>query len=153
MKLILMVGLPACGKSTLSKDLKEYTILNTDSIRKEIYGREDILGSAEWGEFYKRLVFSIGAGENVVLDNTNIRAKDRKMIYEMTKLFSPAIELWIFDVKLETCLERNANRSRVVPEEVMLRMARTLQENQEDLRIESKNYNAKIVMVNENERA
>ena len=46
-QMIMMVGLPASGKSTKAQELaKEYnaTIFSSDALRKELYGDENIQG-------------------------------------------------------------------------------------------------------------
>ena len=42
----MLIGLPACGKSTYAKNLEGFKVLSSDSIREELYG-DDLL----WGAF------------------------------------------------------------------------------------------------------
>jgi predicted kinase len=63
--------------------------------------------------------------ENVVFDATNINADRRKeLVKSMRGYFDIIIFKW-FDVATAVCLERNRQRERQVPEEVIWRMART----------------------------
>lgn len=82
LKLTVMVGLPASGKTTLSHDIaaKEGGIvLSSDAVRAELYGDESIQGNpATVFEHLHRKVFAaLDAGINVIYDATNINSKKR----------------------------------------------------------------------------
>ena len=128
--LIVLGGLPASGKSTYAEMLVEsgqFCRVCPDLIRKELYGNESIQGNG-------RKVFKIAFDAiqrlgkqnfNVVFDATNINADRRKeLVEEMRGYFDIIIFKW-FDVATAVCLERNRQRERQVPEEVIWRMART----------------------------
>lgn len=125
--LIVMCGLPASGKSTYSQWLAESGIFQRvcpDLIRKELYGDENIQGDG-------KRVFEIAhrdikeyawLGENVIFDATNINAKRRKeLVKEMRPYFDIIICKW-FHTPYDTCIGRNAERERKVPEDVITRM-------------------------------
>ena len=128
--LIVLGGLPASGKSTYAEMLVEsgqFCRVCPDLIRKELYGNESIQGNG-------RKVFKIAFDAiqrlgkqnfNVVFDATNINADRRKkLVKSMRGYFDIIIFKW-FDVATAVCLERNRQRERQVPEEVIWRMART----------------------------
>ena len=128
--LIVLGGLPASGKSTYAEMLVErgqFCRVCPDLIRKELYGNESIQGNG-------RKVFKIAFDAiqrlgkqnfNVVFDATNIHADRRKeLVEEMRPYFDIIIFKW-FDVATAVCLERNRQRERQVPEEVIWRMAKT----------------------------
>jgi predicted kinase len=57
---------------------------------------------------------------DVVVDNTNRNFKQRQPILDRAKAAGYAdIRLWLLDVPLATCLQRNAKRERTVPEEIV----------------------------------
>ena len=128
--LIVLGGLPASGKSTYAEMLVEsgqFCRVCPDLIRKELYGNESIQGNG-------RKVFKIAFDAiqrlgkqnfNVVFDATNINADRRKkLVKSMRGYFDIIIFKW-FDVATAVCLERNRQRERQVPEEVIWRMAKT----------------------------
>lgn len=128
--LIVLGGLPASGKSTYAEMLVESGIFQRvcpDLIRKELYGDENIQGDG--AKVFKIAYHDIREygclSENVVFDATNINANRRKeLVKAMRGYFDIIIFKW-FDVATAVCLERNRQRERQVPEEVIWRMART----------------------------
>ena len=128
--LIVLGGLPASGKSTYAEMLVEsgqFCRVCPDLIRKELYGNESIQGNGK--EVFKIAFDAIQRlgkqNFNVVFDATNINADRRKkLVKSMREYFDIIIFKW-FDVATAVCLERNRQRERQVPEEVIWRMART----------------------------
>ena len=57
------------------------------------------------------------------VDATNLSPHERRQWIKMAKSFGYDVQAVFFDVPFEVCMERNARRNRVVPEEVMQRMA------------------------------
>jgi hypothetical protein len=89
--LILVCGLPASGKSTLSRNLAKKIgahVLRTDVIRKELIKKPSYTPEE------KELVYSVTllvaryllrAGEIVILDGTYYKRKLRKRVYKVAK--------------------------------------------------------------------
>jgi predicted kinase len=131
--LIVLGGLPASGKSTYAEWLEDSGIFRRvcpDLIRKRLYGDENIQGDGE--RVFKiafREIRDYGClSENVVFDATNINANRRKqLVKEMRGYFDIIIFKW-FDTPLYLCKERNAQRERQVPNEVIERMLLNFQE-------------------------
>lgn len=131
--LIVLCGLPASGKSTYAEMLAESGIFQRvcpDLIRKALYGDESIQGDGE--RVFKIAFHDIKEYgclyENVVFDATNINANRRKkLVEEMRGYFDIIICKW-FSTPLGICRERNQQRERQVPFEVMLRMACNFEE-------------------------
>ncbi len=131
-RLVLLVGVPGAGKTTLSKQLmdKGYVSLNADSIRQQLWG-----DAAEQKEpervfeiFYERLEQSLAEQIDIVIDNTNINTKHRSPILQRAiKAGYHDIQLWILDVPLEVCLAQNRSRQRAVPDEIVVNYFNTLQ--------------------------
>jgi predicted kinase len=126
--LIVMCGLPASGKSTYAEWLAESGVFKRvcpDLIRKRLYGDENIQGDGKkvFETAYNDIKEYASLGENVVFDATNTNAKRRKeFVKEMRPYFDIIILKW-FNTPINVCLERNAQRERQVPEEVIRRMA------------------------------
>ena len=127
MKLVLMVGVPGSGKTTLSKKLvdKGFHYLNADSIREELYGDAIVQGDKEkvFSIFFQRLDDALKQNLNIVIDNTNLNPRQRKPILDRAqKAGYTDVQLWLLDVPLDVCLERNRARARNVPEDIVANM-------------------------------
>jgi predicted kinase len=124
-RIVLMVGVPGSGKSTIAGRLldKGYTCFNADAIRKELFEDEGDQRDKErvFTIFFERLEAALEQGLDIVIDNTNINTKHRSPILQRAiKAGYTDIQLWILDVPLEVCLERNRNRERQLPEDVVV---------------------------------
>ncbi len=132
-RLILLVGLPASGKSTLSDRLKAKGVvyLNRDSIREELYGDATVQGDYREvsGVLYKRLEEGCDAGAIILADNTHTTVDQRKGTYvrAFDKGYTDFVVL-LMDVPLEECIRRNKLRKRQVPEQVIRDMHKMLYE-------------------------
>jgi len=129
-KLILLVGIPASGKSTLAGKLvkKGYYIINADTIRLELYGNELEQGNPQdvFAMFFERLEALMKDEKDIVVDNTNLKPAHRKQIIDRGRKFGyQDIQLWVLDVPLELCLKRNAERQRQVADDVIASMFMT----------------------------
>lgn len=130
-KLVLMVGVPGSGKSTLAQRLisKGYAVLNADNIREELWG--DPTDQREPDKvfeiFFKRMDELMQAGTDIVVDNTNTNPRHREQAISKARAQGyDDIQLWIVDVPLDVCLERNRQRQRNVPEEIVTKMHNTI---------------------------
>jgi predicted kinase len=126
-KLILLVGIPASGKSTLAKKLiqKGFICINADAIRAELYGDELKQGDPQevFSVFFDRLEALMKEEKDIVVDNTNLKIQHRKQILDRGQKFGyEDIQLWVLDVPLDVCLKRNAARERKVEEDILANM-------------------------------
>ena len=125
---VLTIGLPGSGKSTWYKR-RGITPLSSDLLRT-------ILFDNITEQRYQHLVFStlrsllrarlIAKMPWNYVDATNLSPHERKQWIKMSKGFGYEVQAVFFDVPLEVCMERNRRRERVVPEDVMQRMASKL---------------------------
>lgn len=126
-----MVGVPGSGKSTLAQRLidKGYAVLNADSIRQELWGDSNDQREPDkvFEIFFKRMEELLDQGSDIVVDNTNTNPRHREeLINRARRKGYSDIQLWVLDVPLETCLERNRQRNRNVPEDIVSKMHGTL---------------------------
>ena len=129
-KLILLVGIPASGKTTLANKLaqKGFDCINADAIRGELYGDELEQGDPEhvFSVFFERLDGMMKDEKDIVVDNTNLKVAHRKQILDRGHKFGYGdIQLWVLDVALDVCLQRNALREKKVQEDVLANMFMT----------------------------
>jgi len=122
---ILAIGLPGSGKSSW---FKRHNIapLSSDTLRVMLFDDPT-------EQRYQDLIFSnlrsmlrarlIARRPLNYVDATNLTAHDRQGWIKLSKDYGYDVQAVFFDVPLEVCLERNQKRDRVVPEDVMRRMA------------------------------
>ncbi|MDJ0516478.1 MAG: AAA family ATPase [Trichodesmium sp. MO_231.B1] len=132
-RLIILIGLPASGKSTLARKIvskyPQCKLISTDAIRAQLFGDEAIQGSwlQVWQEVQQQFHQAVSQTSLAIYDATNTQRRRRKELIDLAREigFSYITGLWL-DKSLELCLERNKRRKRQVPEEVIIKMSRQL---------------------------
>lgn len=138
MKVIIGIGVPGCGKTTHLKPLAQklgLAYVNGDDIREELTGdpKDHTRETAVWNLARQRIKTEL-LNRGVVVDATHTKKKDRIDIIKFCKdNGAREITAYWFNTPLDTCLERNALRPRVVPEEAVKKMHNRLQLNPPDL--------------------
>ena len=125
---VLAIGLPGSGKSSwfkrhsispLSSDLLRVLLFDDASEQRF----QDLIFSNLRSMLRARL---IARRPMNYVDATNLTAHDRQGWIKLAKDHGYDVQAVFFEVPLEVCLERNRKRDRVVPEDVMRRMAAKL---------------------------
>ena len=131
--LIMMIGLPASGKSTrairLALDYETNAIVSSDDMRKKLYGSEEIQGDSQYVFqcLHNEIITALNKNHTVIYDATNLTRKNRVAFIEKIKKKYPDIyiEAELMIEPLSVIFGRNKNRSRTVPEDVILRMLKS----------------------------
>lgn len=126
----VLIGTAGSGKSSYA-DKMHVTVVSTDEIRKELYQDEADQTDHEkvFHIAHKRAAEYLSAGFDVCFDATSTTKWARKVLLLKTRNMSGirfrkvAI---LFMTPVEECKRRNAQRQRVVPEDVIDRQYRQL---------------------------
>lgn len=130
--LILLCGIPGSGKTTYAeKYINEHdnTIhISSDKIREELWGNESIQGDNNevFSLMQSRAIEALNNGQSVVYDSTAVTRRDRSYIISLCPKFAK-IECHIIWAPIETCIERDATRERIVGKEVIDKMLKRFQ--------------------------
>jgi len=137
-KIIISVGIPGSGKSTFLEKIKDqfliFGYICPDQIREELTGNvsDQSKNKEVWELAYSRLEKLLMDNNNitVLFDATQADKKQRIDCIQKCKNFgADYIEGIYFNVSLEIAKQRNSERERRVPEFVLERMLKLLEEN------------------------
>ncbi len=137
MKVIILRGLPASGKSTYARQLVEqhpnaYKRINRDDLRKMFDNSYRSRGNEK---FVKKIrdvliVEALTAGKHVIVDDTNLSERNITRIKQLVHEFNKAneksvqVEIVAMNTTLAECIERDRHRDKRVGERVIREMHR-----------------------------
>lgn len=125
---VVLVGLPASGKSTMAYDFEKqgYIVISTDDIREELGCLNDMSRNSEVFDIFYKRIEEYSEKHNVVIDATNINIESRERVLDVLK--SDIVDAIYLNISVYELLERNHNRSKQVPDEVIINMSSRLEE-------------------------
>lgn len=103
MELVLLIGLPAAGKSTFFRERFGDTHEHVSKDRMRHHRRPEQRQRQLVGE-------ALARGRSVVVDNTNPRAADRAPLIEIGRAAAAEVVGYYFDADAGSCLRRNRAR-------------------------------------------
>lgn len=125
---VLAIGLPGSGKSSW---FKRHSVvpLSSDMVRSLLFDdvREQRFQDLVFSNLRSMLKARLIAKRPMnYVDATNLTPQERQHWIKLAKDYNYEVHAVFFDVPLEVCVERHQRRDRVVPEDVMRRMAAKL---------------------------
>lgn len=132
----LLVGIPGSGKTTFARQWVErdprYRLISTDAIRQRLYGDAAVQG--DWHDIETEVLRQLRQASQdhrpVIYDATNAKPEWRWGFLQTLQAIDPPPSwdwmAWVFEVSPATGKQRNANRRRVVPNEIIDEMAEAI---------------------------
>ncbi len=125
---VLAIGLPGSGKSSWFKR-HNVAPLSSDVVRSLLFDdvREQRFQDLVFSNLRSMLKARLIAKRPMnYVDATNLTPQERQHWIKLAKDYNYEVHAVFFDVPLDVCIERHQRRDRVVPEDVMRRMAAKL---------------------------
>lgn len=123
--LIMLVGIPASGKSSYARqNYKDYKIYSSDELREKLFNdvNDQVHNNELFRYIHKNIIKDLRDGNNVVYDATNIYSKNRRKFLSKLSDIDCSKICVVFNVDVDKCKLRNSTRERKVPEEVIDKM-------------------------------
>lgn len=126
-KMVMLVGLPASGKSTYAKELADknnMVVLSSDELRKELYGDINDMEHNEnvFEELHRRLKVNLSNGKSVIFDATNLASKKRMNTLKKLDKIDCIKECHIIATPISECMKHDQRRDRSVGVNVINKM-------------------------------
>jgi predicted kinase len=125
---VLAIGLPGSGKSSWFKR-HNVVPLSSDMVRSLLFDdvREQRFQDLVFSNLRSMLKARLIAKRPMnYVDATNLTPQERQHWIKLARDYNYEVHAVFFDVPLEVCIDRHQRRDRVVPEDIMRRMAAKL---------------------------
>ena len=137
--IVLLCGPAACGKSTLARRLFRPTqIISSDWARARVCDdeRDQRFQTQAFALVHYLTELRLGLNRLCVVDSTALTLHHRKEYLELAKRFQVPCVVFLFDVPLEKCVERDRSRERTVGRPVIERQHLAFGQTKTDIRQE-----------------
>lgn len=151
MKVLLLRGLPASGKSTYSKELvakdHNWVRVNKDDLRAMMNGGVFSRKLEEQIVITERELVenALKIGKNVVVDDTNFNLAHERYFSQLARYYKAEFEVKFFDTPLEECIKRDNKRPNGVGEAVIYKMYNQYLKPQQAVYEHNKNLRTAII--------
>ena len=119
-KIIILMGLPASGKSTTAESIMKSAWLNDhkpilycslDATREQLYGtRKKLGGKKVFKKTMEELKLYLSRGATCIYDATNLTKKTRARVLQALTPYYETAEIIFLNTPYETCLVQDRNR-------------------------------------------
>ncbi len=117
LEVVIMIGLPASGKSTIAKiSYPHYQIISLDEIENNSRRIEEDM-----------ILQNLVKGKSVVIADTNLTRETRARLIEIAKEYNVHIVGVFLNFPRDLILKRNRNREEPVPDSVIFKMQNELE--------------------------
>jgi predicted kinase len=126
-RIVLLVGLPGSGKSTWAEG--KPGVLSSDALRELLADDPDNqnIHARVFRVLRDLLKHRLALKRPLTyVDSTNLTPYERRPYVKLANLHHAEIEAVFFDVPTAECIRRSQSRKRVVPQEVIQKMAERL---------------------------
>ena len=133
-KIIILVGIPASGKSTLAKQLQQQcedsVVISKDNIREQY--------SIQWGQqqdFVSKqenqlLMNAINENKKVIIiDDSNLKKETRDKLKQIATQHGYETETIFMNTKLDEFIKRNKQRDKHIPTESLITAQQMLEQD------------------------
>lgn len=130
-KFVMLVGLPASGKSKMATRYKEkgYVVHSSDAIREELYGDSQIQRNHNkiFSTLHQRVKKDLTTGYDVIYDATNISAKRRVQFLKELKDIECHKTALVMATPYNNCVKNDNLRANSVGWQVIFKMLKSWQ--------------------------
>lgn len=134
--IVILCGPAACGKSTFAeKHFRPTQIISSDWARARISDdeRDQRYSSQAFALVHFLVEQRLAVNRLCVVDSTALTAQARKDLVDVAKRFHVPTTLLLFDVPLQTCIERDEKRDRSVGTAIVERQYQTFLQSKETI--------------------
>jgi protein phosphatase len=142
---VLTVGASGSGKTTWALGhFRETEVVSTDRCRALVADREESQRASRhaFAVFYEILCQRVLLGRLSIADSTGLSPRVRRRVRDIAAAGEAPVVAVVFETELEVALQRNAARSRRVPEEVVERQVARLSTLLDERTLENEGYAA-----------
>jgi predicted kinase len=128
--LVVLVGSAGSGKSTFaSGNFRPTQVVSSDECRALVSddASNQQVSSHAFELMHLLVEKRLLLGRLTVCDATNLEPGARRPLIRLARRFGFSAVAIVFDLALETCIQRNSGRRRIVPEEALLHQHRMLE--------------------------